>query len=227
MSSFRWITPLCLCLAWSGSHVNAHEAQAHLEKAEATQTKPIPVDKNPEIAKAITASITKAQETFLAIWTEIEKERRLLLPTITGSLVKGWFFSEDDGSPGHYLWVTDFTYHPATKTFTGVIASNIGNPPPLTSENKVSHTKPATLPSKPNPPTQISSKKRVSFPLVHLADWIVIRNNVTEETAEGAYLTQFLRSRMDREARRAHDEQFPFNFPEFQPQPPSENANQL
>jgi uncharacterized protein len=139
---------------------------------------------DPEIQEAC----NNARATFRYFWREIAWEQRRIVPALDLACVKAPFSDEKDGvqaaddSEIEQMWFNEIDFD--GKNVSGVLLNN------------------------PNALTSVKAGDSVCMPLREISDWMYCIDN----DVYGAYTVNVIRSRMDRQERRDHDEAWGLNF---------------
>ncbi|TAJ11716.1 DUF2314 domain-containing protein [Marinilabiliaceae bacterium JC017] len=131
---------------------------------------------------------SKAQETFKYFWRELSWEFRRIVPALDLTCVKIAFRQETNEANApiiEHMWINDID-------FDGEIVSG-------------------TLINTPNELTNIKNGDFVQVPLSQVSDWLFSCKN----KSYGGFTIQLLRSQMDDNARKGHDEAWGLDFGDF------------
>jgi uncharacterized protein YegJ (DUF2314 family) len=130
----------------------------------------------------------QARDSFRYFWREIAWDRRRIVPVLGMAAIKAPF-TDGASQPGsgdapevEHMWLTDID-------FDGELVSGV-------------------LGNEPNWLTSVRAGDAVRIPLDRISDWMYVKSGV----AYGAFTVNLLRSRMNPEERRAHDEAWGLDF---------------
>lgn len=127
----------------------------------------------------------KAQDTFRYFWRELYWEYRRIVPALDLGFVKVIFSQEQEGKDHplvEHMWIKDIR-------FNGEVIGGV-------------------LVNQPNYLTGVKKGDWVQIPLTRVSDWMFS----TRDKIYGAYTIQLLRSRMNADELKAHDEAWGLNF---------------
>ncbi len=128
-------------------------------------------------------AMEEARKAFPEFWSEVSVDQQRVIPALTLSLVKAYFFDDSNPDGGEHIWVDSVS-------FDGEKISGI-------------------LMSQPRSLRSVAIGELVQFPVRQLSDWLLVGNG----KVRGAYTVQILRARMNDDERIAHDANYPFEFP--------------
>jgi uncharacterized protein len=131
------------------------------------------------------AASQKARETFRYFWSQVALDFNRIVPAINIACLKVPFSEDVNGEiKVEQMWVEQIY-------FDGIAVTGI-------------------LVNSPHWLTSVKGGDEVTFPISQISDWLCVMDG----QVYGAYTIQVLRSGMDKEERRNHDEAWGLDFPE-------------